>query len=74
MAVIKNNDDINLKTASGIAIAGKVYLVWLGGVLKNVKSITAYALKQDWKATNKTVEEAEVQKEDKPTIWDRIKS
>ncbi len=60
--VIKNND-IDLKSTSGWVSAGKLYFVWLGGIFGNLKSITAYAFKQDWKKMNETVVNEEVKKE-----------
>ena len=71
-AVIKNND-VDLKSNSGLASAGKLYYSWLGGVFHNMKSITAYAFKQDWKTINETDANKE-KKEDRETIWDRFKS
>lgn len=39
---------IDLKSFDGVAYAGKVYLAWLGNLFHNVKSISGYAIKQDW--------------------------
>ena len=67
--VIKNND-IDLKTTNGWASAGKLYFSWLGGIFTNVKSITAYAFKQDWKKVNESVITPE--KEKKESLWNRV--
>lgn len=73
-AVVIKNNDIDLKTASGWASAGKLYFNWLGGIFSNVKSITAYAFKQDWDKVNESILEEEKNKEnlDKESIWDKI--
>ena len=71
-AVLRNND-VDLKSTGGLATAGKLYYSWLVGVFSNMKSITAYAFKQDWKVLNDTEIEGEI-KAEKRTIWDRFKS
>lgn len=45
---VVNKHDINLKTASGIYGAGKLYLSWLGNIFGNFKTITTNAVKMDW--------------------------
>jgi predicted membrane metal-binding protein len=47
---------VNLKTMSGINDATKVYLTFLGGAFKNVKTITANAVNMDWKPSNSTLD------------------
>ncbi|NCN86270.1 hypothetical protein GW932_00385 [archaeon] len=47
--------DVDFKTVDGIIKAGKLYMSWLGSVFTNIKSITAYASKQDWKEYNESV-------------------
>ncbi len=41
--------DVNLKSFSGMAEAGKLYFSWLGSLFGNFKEITANAIKMDWK-------------------------
>jgi uncharacterized membrane protein len=41
--------DIQWNTASGVMEAGNLYLSWLGSVFVNLKSVTMYAIKMDWK-------------------------
>ena len=66
--VIKNNE-IDLKTTSGWTSASKLYFSWLGGIFGNVKSITAYAFKQDWKNVNESIlDEGE---DKKPPFWEK---
>jgi len=55
-SVVLKNNEVNLKTPDGMITGGKLYFSWLGGVFKNMKSITTYALKQDWKNSNLTLE------------------
>lgn len=50
------NHELDLSTVPGIIEAGKIYTSWLSGVFVNVKSITAYASKQNWKDYNRTNE------------------
>ena len=52
--VVLKNTDTDLKTVNGLVSAGKLYVVWLGNVFKNMKSVTTYASKQDWKNISKT--------------------
>lgn len=54
-AVVIKNNGLDLKTTSGWMSAGKLYFSWLGGIFTNVKSITSYAFKQDWKKVNESV-------------------
>ena len=55
-SVVLKNNEVDLKTPSGMATGGKLYLSWLGSSFTNLKSITAYAFKQDWKQNNITLE------------------
>ena len=41
--------DINFKSTDGLQIVAKLYFVWVGSVFKNFKTITANAIKLDWK-------------------------
>jgi len=47
--------DVKLNSVSGVIDAGKLYISWLGGVLFNIKSISAYAVKQNWKEYDDSV-------------------
>ena len=46
---------LDLTTANGIQTGGKLYFAWLGTVFQNTKSITAHAVKLDWKGENATI-------------------
>jgi len=46
---------VDLKTMSGINDATKTYFTFLGGVFKNVKTITANAIKMDWNSDNSSL-------------------
>lgn len=52
--IIKENK-IDLKTSSGIISASKLYFSWLGNTFSNVKSLTTFALKQNWSKVNESV-------------------
>ncbi len=62
--------DIDFTTVEGFTHAGKLYLGWLGSVFSNMRSITSYAFKQDWKANETTIEK----EESKRKIWEKLKS
>ena len=70
--VIKNNENADLKTTSGWMNAGKLYLSWLGGIFQNVKSITAYAFKQEWGNVNESIIDEGPILEEGETICDKI--
>jgi glucan phosphoethanolaminetransferase (alkaline phosphatase superfamily) len=53
---IKDNE-INLKETSGIIKASNLYLDWIVYTFNNLKSISAYAFKKDWRLENNTLEE-----------------
>lgn len=40
--------DINISTYDGFVSLGRVYFSWLGGLFKNMGSITGYAVQQSW--------------------------
>ncbi len=62
--------DIDFKSVSGVIEAGKLYFSWLGGVFGNLKSLTAYAFKQDWKDYDDSV----VNKTPDPdSVWSKLK-
>ncbi len=41
--------DINYKSLDGLKTVTKLYFLWIGQIFKNFKSITANAIKLDWK-------------------------
>jgi hypothetical protein len=47
--------DLDLKTVSGLKTATQLYFSWLGNAFQNVKSVTSYALKQNWSELNETI-------------------
>jgi predicted membrane channel-forming protein YqfA (hemolysin III family) len=49
------NHNIDLKSASGLIDAGKIYFSWLGSIFGNIESITSYAVKKDWGIENSSV-------------------
>ena len=51
VSVIKNNS-LDLKTASGILQAGKIYFLWLFQAFGNVKSLTGNAINMQWMPKN----------------------
>jgi uncharacterized membrane protein YhaH (DUF805 family) len=44
--------EVDLKTASGVLNAGKIYMSWLGSAFSNFKAVTSYAVKMDWGGDN----------------------
>lgn len=48
-AVVIKGKDIDLKTVGGWKTATKLYYSWLVNAFHNVKAVTSYASKQDWK-------------------------
>jgi len=67
-ASLKNND-VELNSIDGVIDAGKLYISWLGGVFMNLKSISAYATKQDWNEYDDSVINVTTDFED---IWARL--
>jgi len=62
--VVLKNTDTDLKTVSGLVTAGKLYGIWVGNIIKNMKSVTTYASQQDWNNMNninKTIKQEENQ-------------
>jgi hypothetical protein len=45
---VHQSNSLNLGSFDGFVKAGKIYFTWLGGVFGNAKTLTAYAVKQDW--------------------------
>lgn len=50
---VVSNNNINLKTASGLFKGIKLYFSWLGHAFDNLKVLTGNAIKMDW-GTNST--------------------
>jgi hypothetical protein len=46
--------DVNLTSFSGVVEAGKIYFSWLGYMFGNLKTISTYAFKQDWRNETET--------------------
>lgn len=61
--------DLELNSVGGVIDAGKLYMSWLGGVFTNVKSISAYATKQEWGEYDDSVVNVTTDFED---IWERL--
>ena len=49
-AWVFRGQNVDYKSVSGLTKAGKVYFHWLGSSFGNVKTITANAIKMDWKS------------------------
>jgi predicted ferric reductase len=47
-STILNKNSLDLKTVDGVKEAGKLYVIWLGNVFKNVGAITADAIHLNW--------------------------
>src|SRR3989338_564924 len=41
--------DVNYKSIDGLQNVAKLYFIWIGSIFKNFKTITANAIKLDWK-------------------------
>lgn len=44
------SNDVSLNSFENVVDFGGVYFSWLGGLFDNFKSITGYAIDQDWSA------------------------
>jgi len=56
-SVVLRGESIDYKSVSGLTEASKIYLSWLGSVFGNFKSITTYAIKQNWNKAEKNLSE-----------------
>ncbi len=54
--VIFKDEDVDLKSVSGIISATRLYFSWFGNIFVNVKTITTNAVKMDWNS-NKSIED-----------------
>jgi len=46
---VYSHNKTDLKTFDGLVSAGKAYFSWFGSLFTNVKDISGYVIKQDWK-------------------------
>lgn len=53
-ATVLKGKNLDLKTTAGWSMAGKLYYSWLVNAFHNVKAVTSFASKQDWKNVNST--------------------
>lgn len=49
---VYTHNNLDLSNVGGIFHAGKVYFSWLGQSFSNVKTLSGYAVQQDWGAVN----------------------
>jgi hypothetical protein len=54
-STIVHNNSIDLKTASGIISACRVYFSWLFQAFGNVRDLTGNAVKMDWIPSNMSI-------------------
>ncbi len=52
--MVFKGQDIDYQSVSGMSDAAGIYFSWLGGIFSNFKSITSYAVDQDWESDNET--------------------
>jgi CHASE2 domain-containing sensor protein len=45
---VVQSHSIDLKTASGVFSASKIYFSWLGNAFNNVKTVSGNVIKMDW--------------------------
>ena len=56
-SIVLRGESIDYKSISGVTKASKIYFSWLTSVFGNMKSITTYAVKQDWNHVNDSPKE-----------------
>lgn len=61
------DQDLDLKSVSGLSTATKLYFSWLGNAFQNVKSVTTYTLKQNWSEVDESVT-----KDQEKSVLDKI--
>jgi len=54
IAKVISDNSINIKTASGVFQATKVYFSWLGMAFNNLRSLTGNVVNMDWFPNNST--------------------
>ena len=47
--------DIDYKSIDGLQTVAKLYFIWIGSIFKNLKTITANAIKLDWKGDSSSI-------------------
>ncbi|MCA9487967.1 MAG: hypothetical protein KC516_03325 [Nanoarchaeota archaeon] len=70
-SVVMKKNEVDLKTVDGWKDASILYFSWLGHVFSNLKSVTVYAINQDWKSANETLSDAE---KNKSSLFKKTKS
>ena len=48
--------EVDYKSFNGLQNVAKLYFVWLGGLFKNFKTITANAIKMNWKSDSSNLD------------------
>lgn len=54
--------DIDYKSVNGLQTVAKLYFIWIGQIFKNFKTITANAIKLDWKGDSSGINEKNISK------------
>lgn len=52
---VLRGQDIDFKTVPGLFQASKLYMAWIGSIFSNLKSITTYAVDQEWKVDEEKI-------------------
>ncbi len=65
VALVSEQNKIDLKSSGGVFAASKVYIVWLGNGFQNLKQLTAKVIETDWTSINGTFTEKWVDKNKK---------
>jgi hypothetical protein len=55
---IFKEEKVDFTSLPGIIDASKIYFSWLGSIFVNLKSITNYAVQQNWARTNQSIKES----------------
>ncbi|MDP2672636.1 MAG: hypothetical protein Q8O84_02385 [Nanoarchaeota archaeon] len=59
-AVTLKGKDINYKSIDGLQTVAKLYFIWIGSIFKNFKTITANAIKLNWKGDSSSLNEKNI--------------
>src|SRR3989338_6080400 len=54
--------DVDYKSLDGLQNIAKLYFIWVESVFKNFKTITANAVKMDWKGDSSSLNEKNISK------------
>jgi len=57
--VVLKDQNVDLKTVSGLTTATKLYFSWMFSVFGNLKSITTHAIDMDWTSANTTEKDSD---------------